>query len=469
MSAWGRFARAAAPALGLSLAAHPAPSADAVDVPWDSAFPVAELALDSVGLASALIDEAARARGLHPAPAALDPLRVVASFGSERMLRVDGAVPPVWAPLSGFFPVADGWVRTHANYPHHAERLRGLLGVAADAAPDEVAAALASWRRTDLENATAAAAAVVAAVRDAAEWAQHPQASVLAAGPLVAAAATGPAEPRPWRGESSLPLAGVRVLDLTRVIAGPVATRDLALAGADVLRIDDPQRPEIGWQHLDTGQHKRSALLDLSRAGERGVFAELLDSADVVVTGYRPGALDRFGLDPDTLASAYPGLVVGTVSAWGEVGPWAHRRGFDSIVQATIGIARAEQEHRGDVRPGALPVQALDHASGHLLAAAVVGGLVRQRVEGGSHHVSVALARTGMELLKHRDTEPPGAAPGPWPSTTPVSLRLEDGTDLACAPPPLAFSGAPAQYAWVHRWGTDAAQWLPEESRSDSR
>ncbi len=180
-------------------------------------------------------------------------------------------------------------------------------------------------------------------------------------------ASSGDAAPRPWRDGGAAPLAGIRVLDLTRVIAGPVATRDLAVAGADVLRIDSPRLPEAPWQHLDTGHEKRSALMDLDDPSDRMRFEELLSTADVVVHGYRPTALARYGLDPQSLRERFPGIIVAQLSAWGTDGPWGDRRGFDSLVQAASGIAVLES---GDgATPGALPAQALDHATGHFLAA----------------------------------------------------------------------------------------------------
>lgn len=166
------------------------------------------------------------------------------------------------------------------------------------------------------------------------------------------------------------------MLDLTRVIAGPVATRTLALLGADVLRVDDPGLPEIAAQHLDNGMGKRSALLDLRKDEDREVFDTLLEEADVVVTGYRPHALDRFGLTPEELAQRRPGIVIATLDAWGSAGPWRDFRGFDSIVQAATGISMLTSPD--DTKPGALPAQALDHASGYLLAAGVLIALSRQ-------------------------------------------------------------------------------------------
>ncbi|MYR64088.1 hypothetical protein GTY54_50435, partial [Streptomyces sp. SID625] len=203
----------------------------------------------------------------------------------------------------------------------------------------------------------------------------------LASRPLVERGRLGAARARvlpSLTGTPLLPAAGVRVLDLTRVIAGPVATRTLALLGADVLRVDPPHLPELADQHADTGFGKRSAALD--PATDRAAFEELLAGADVVVTGYRPGALDRFGLSPEALAERRPALVVAELSAWGAYGPWARRRGFDSLVQVATGIAAVEG---GDGRPGALPAQALDHGTGYLLAAAVLRALTEQSHDGG--------------------------------------------------------------------------------------
>jgi crotonobetainyl-CoA:carnitine CoA-transferase CaiB-like acyl-CoA transferase len=290
---------------------------------------------------------------------------------------------------------------------------------------------------------------LLVAVRDPATWRAHPQARAVARMPLIVREQFGDAPARAWSGEAARPLDGVRVLDLTRVIAGPVAGRDLALAGADVLRVDPPVPAEISWQHLDTGQDKHSTVLDLEQQGEE--FEQLLARADVVLTGYRPGALDRFGLSPADLAARHPGLVVGRISAWGQAGPWATRRGFDSLVQAVSGIAVLESPD-GGTTPGALPAQALDHASGHLLAAGVVTALLGQRRDGGSPGVTVSLARTAGALLDLPGDTPAPAAEPDWPLTR--------GGGVTCAAPVLAFDGAPRDYARVGApWGADPARW----------
>lgn len=424
-------------------------------VPWASTMPVAQLALDSVALSSAAVDLARVARGLgDAAPVRVDPLRVAASFGSERLLRVDGEPPSAWAPLSGFWRTADGWVRTHANYPHHERALRAVVGVASDAHRDDVAASIARLDALDLEDRAAASGAIVSAVRSPEEWRRHPQAAALDTRPLVAVARTGDAAPRAWGGGET-PLSGVRVLDLTRVIAGPVAARDLALAGADVLRIDSPRLPETPWIHLDTGPGKRSSLLDLDLPADRAVLEKLLDVADVVLTGYRPGALVRFGLGPEQLAARHPGVVTASVSAWGVAGPWAHRRGFDSIVQAATGIGLRESADADS--PGALPVQALDHSTGHFLAAAITTALVEQRQRGGSLDVRMSLARVAHALLDAAPAVQPLADAGALPTR---ERPLPGGRTLRYAPPVLAFAGAPDDYPEVGRaWGADPPVW----------
>jgi crotonobetainyl-CoA:carnitine CoA-transferase CaiB-like acyl-CoA transferase len=253
-----------------------------------------------------------------------------------------------------------------------------------------------------------------------------------------------------------LPAAGLRVLDLTRVLAGPVATRTLALLGADVLRLDAPRLPELPDQHADTGLGKRSATLDL--ATDRQTFEELLAAADVVVTGYRPGALDRFGLSAEALAERRPGVVVAQLSAWGGYGPWRERRGFDSLVQAATGIAVLEGSPD---RPGALPAQALDHGTGYLLAAAVLRALIEQSYEGGSRFVRLALARTAQWLTDGMDGTAAGDAvsepydgPEPWLAETDSALGR-----LRYALSPVSFEGGPADWARPPvPWGTDAAR-----------
>ncbi|MEV4230918.1 CoA transferase, partial [Streptomyces bobili] len=265
-------------------------------------LPVRELARASVGAcALAAAELGARRAGLAEVPRVrLDDGAVATAFTSERHLLIDGRAPLTFAPLSRFWRTADGCVRTHANYPHHRERLLRALGLPADPAavgPAAVEAALAERSALEVEETVYAAGGLAVAARTPAAWAAHEQAAAIAGRPLVETERLDTAPARtlpPLTSTPLLPAAGLRVLDLTRVIAGPVATRTLALLGADVLRLDAPGSAELPDQHADTGFGKRSATLDLG-AGRR-TFEELLAAADVVVTGYRPGALDRFGL-----------------------------------------------------------------------------------------------------------------------------------------------------------------------------
>ncbi|MFJ8009755.1 CoA transferase [Streptomyces fagopyri] len=440
----------------------------------DARLPVRELARACVGACALAAAEltAVRTGGSVP-PVRVDDGAVATAFVSERHLLVDGRAPVNFAPLSRFWRTADGWVRTHANYPHHRARLLDALGLDADASVETVAACLAGRSAVEVEDTVYAAGGLAVALRTAAEWAAHEQGAAVARLPLLSresvagADRSAPHAPARLPGDPLRPAAGVRVLDLTRVIAGPVATRTLALLGADVLRVDTPRLPEDPDAHTDTGFGKRSAKLDLGVRADRRTFEDLLAEADVVVTGYRPGALDRFALTPEALAVRRPGLVVAQLSAWGRNGPWSGRRGFDSLVQAASGIAAIEGSAG---RPGALPAQALDHGTGYLLAAAVLRSLTERSREGGTFLVRTALARTAAWLvhgLGRPDEERPDEErpDGKRPETSydPAPWLAETDSDLGrlrYARTPVSFAGGPADWARPPgRWGTDAARW----------
>ncbi len=404
-----------------------------VTPPLPASLPAAELVRDAVAAASA---SAALFRGLEPR-LTLDPLRIATAVTTERSFRVDGRAPDVWAQLSGFFEAADGWVRTHANYPHHRERLLSALGLPADAGREAAAGRIRSMPSAAIGADVTERGGIAVAVRSEAEWFAHPHAAAVDAQPLLALT---PGAPSARRGR-------IRVLDFTRVLAGPVATRTLALLGADVLRVDSPALPEPDWQHLDTGAGKRSALLDLR---DTATLGSLLDTADAVVLGYRPGALDGFGLGPESLARTHPHLVVGVVSAWGRSGPWGRRRGFDSIVQAATGIALVQGQ---DGKPGALPAQALDHSAGYLLAAGMLT-LFRRRTGG---MVEVSLARLAHELLR----APRGSA-GSAEEWSPTTTTVRSGAhEVTIALPAVGFDGCPTEWPAPPRpYGGDEPVWV---------
>ncbi|WOQ70368.1 CoA transferase [Microbacterium limosum] len=411
---------------------------------------VPELALRAVRHASLAMARLTDADAALPHP---DPDRVAVAYASERHLRVHGERPDIWSALSGFFPTRSGWLRTHGNYAHHALALTRALLLPSDADQAQLAAALSRMSALAAERLIVRAGGVAARVREEVPVRD----AALRESPLVATRRLGAHPRHPLPGPTpSAPLRGIRVLDLTRVIAGPIATRTLALSGADVLRIDPVTHPEAPWQHLDTGHGKRSALLDLREAAAASRLHELLGRADVVVYGYRPDSAARWGLDPRTLAARHPGIVVARLSAWGFERSARSRRGFDSIVQAASGIARVES---GDgVRPGALPVQALDHSAGYLLAAGVMRALARRRDEGGSWLVQTSLRRMAAELLgmprlPHR---PRIAEPDPTP-------HLQDfvvaGTAVTTAAPAPRYPGGPTRFDPPRPWGQDEPRW----------
>ena len=406
----------------------------------NGAYDVDALATGAVRAALEAAADLAEARGAPRPRIDLDPAHAACAFASERhLLRGGSGLGPGFAPLSRFAPTRDGWIRLHANYEHHLRALLAALGTGADGA----LAAIAARGAEELEDAIVAAGGAAAAVRTPEAWAAHPQGRAVAGLPLVEAIPVTGANgaPRPL-GAGELPASGVRVLDLTRVIAGPVATRFLAALGADVLRLDPPQMPELELGLLDTCVGKRMAAVDLRRTP----IEDLLRDADVVVAGYRPGALAAFGLDDSQLAERHPHLVVASLSAWGRTGPWARRRGFDSLVQAACGIAWTEGREGA---PGALPVQALDHGTGYMLAAEVLRELAARRRGEPARNARLALAATAAALTRH-----PGDAVAEAPACD--RFRLELG-ELSVIAPPGALDGRPLR--WEHAARPGPATW----------
>lgn len=404
---------------------------------WEGPLDVSSFAWDSVVDAADAAQDLAAARG-STSTFATTPDLVTSSFAAVEHLRINGHQPEAWAPLSGFFESADGWVRLHGNYPHHRSAIETTFGVTGR---DDLADVLRRLPAAEVEDELTARGGIAVAARTEAEWREHPQAVATAQDPWTTTTMSGE---RPSLPPASMPMDGLRVLDLTRVIAGPTCSQLLACLGADVLRIDAPQLPELLEAYLSNGMGKRSAALDLHT--DRGTLGALLSGADVVVLGYRPGALTPFGLDPDALAAEHPGLVVISLSAWGEHGPWAGRRGFDSIVQAATGIGWrcGTTEH-----PGALPVQALDHATGYRMAAAALRLLADHR--GGV--VRSSLTGAARELLSLPSTQ---RAPLAMTSAT---LRLPSPHgDLVVAPPPITMDGQTLERP-IGAYGASPARW----------
>ena len=326
------------------------------------------------------------------------PLRhAAAEFRSEHYLK-DASAPPadMWDPISGTYQCGDGnWVRLHTNFAHHRAGVLKLLDCPSDKAA--VAEALLSWTATDFETAATEANMCVAAMRSFAEWDAHPHAAHIADRPLIIERIAD-APPTPLPQAAARPLAGLRILDLTRVIAGPVAARTLAAHGADVLHISGPGVPNFPRLITDTGRGKRAAELDLNTPAGQQALRALIAEADVFSQSYRHGALAARGFAPEALAALRPGIVIATLSAYGETGPWGGKRGFDSLVQTATGFNHAEATAAGKPGPKPLPCQALDHASGHLLAFGTQAALLRRATEGGTWRVRVSLAATAKWL-----------------------------------------------------------------------
>jgi crotonobetainyl-CoA:carnitine CoA-transferase CaiB-like acyl-CoA transferase len=368
---------------------------------------------------------------------------------------IDGRTPPTWDKLAGLYACAadrgdgGGWIRLHTNFAHHRDGVLHLLGLppGPETPRDAVAAALRDWHAPDFEAAAAEAGLVVTALRSFDEWDRHPQSAALAGLPLVAIERTGDAPPLAWPAlpRDASPLTGLRVLDLTRILAGPVGGRTLAAYGADVMLVNSPHLPNID-AIADTSRGKLSALADLrTPAGRDGLRAALRD-AHVFVQAYRPGALAALGFAPVDLAALRPGLVTVSLSAYGESGPWAGRRGFDSLVQSAAGFNLAEAQAAGTPQPKALPMQILDMASGFLIAFGAQAALLRQQAEGGSWQVRVSLARTAQWLrelgrVAHGFDAPPAAFDGLL-ETTPSGYGA-----LTAMRHAAEFSHTPARWA----------------------
>ena len=354
-------------------------------------------ALAATGLAAADLWEL---RGGRRQEVSVDLRQAVASLRSGHYLQVNGAaVSTDRNPVMGVYPAKNGrWSYIHANFPNHRAAAMSVLGV-----PEEreaVRQAVAKWDALELEEAILAAKGAGGMVRSMAEWAKHPQAAAIASLPLMEILKIGDSPPEPLP-EAERPLSGIRVLDLTRVLAGPTSARTLAEHGADVMKITAPHLPNIGYQEYDTGHGKLQAHLDLRQPQDVETLRGLVREADVFTQGYRPGTLGNRGLSPEALSQLRPGLVYVSMCAFSHVGPWASRRGFDTVVQTVSGITTRQAELFPGANPGPqfYPVSAIDYLTGYLMAFGAMVALARRAREGGSWLVRISLAQTGRWLV----------------------------------------------------------------------
>jgi crotonobetainyl-CoA:carnitine CoA-transferase CaiB-like acyl-CoA transferase len=331
---------------------------------------------------------------------AIDARQATASLRSGHYLNMEGAAVSAAAhSVMGVYPAKDGrWSYVHANFPNHREAALKVLGVPEDR--EAVRKAVAQWDALELEEAIIAAKGAGGMVRTMEEWARHPQAAAVASLPLMEIVKIGDSAPEPLPA-GDRPLSGIRVLDLTRVIAGPTCARTLAEHGADVLKITAAHLPSLGRQEYDTGHGKLSAHLDLREEKDRETLRGLVREADVFSQGYRPGTLGSRGFSPEALAELRPGIIAVSLSAFSHAGPWASRRGFDTVIQTVSGITSRQGELFPGAQPGPqfYPVSAIDYLTGYLMAFGAMSALARRSREGGSWLVRISLAQVGRWLV----------------------------------------------------------------------
>lgn len=416
-----------------------------------SSFAVGTAAQASIGAAALAAAEVRRIRGMGRQDVQVDMPHAVAEC--TNFMSVNGTTPEVWDKFSGIYPCGDrgskGWVRIHANFAHHREGALSLLGLKLTdkTTKEDVVSALSDVDPFEYEQAAADKGLAVAALRSFESWGAHMHGQLLTSLPLFTIERIGEAEPLAWPriGYKDRPLHGLRVLELTRILAGPVCGRTLAAYGADVMLVNSPNLPNID-AIAETSRGKLSCHIDLSRSEGRITLANLCEDAHVFVQGYRPGGLASLGFSPEALAYARPGIVYVSLSAYGHTGPWADRRGFDSLVQTATGFNHAEATAFGSDAPKALPVQILDHASGYLMALGAQAALIRQQLEGGSWHVRVSLAQTAHWLRSL------GRLPVSTNETRPILKHLLESSEsgfgsLVAVSHSAQFSATPS--AWV--------------------
>ncbi|MGF6779295.1 CoA transferase [Paraburkholderia sp. GAS334] len=374
------------------------------DPVFPSSFAIGTAAQVSIAAAALAACEFGHRRGAPRQNVSVDMRH--AALECTGWFSVNGHSPELFDALSGLYRCRDGWVRLHAVFEHHRHGALRLLGLDPHSATrSDIAEVLGSWRAEDFETLAANAGLVVTALRTFAEWDASPQGMAVAAMPLFSIERIGDAPPRDLAAASHAdntaampsPLAGVRVLDATRILAGPVGGRTLAGYGADVMLVNAPYLPNIE-AIAETSRGKLSTHVDLGSLEGRSTFERLLDGADVLVQGYRPGGFEALGFGPKDIASRHPGMVYVTLTAYGRNGPWAMRRGFDSLVQTTMGFNAAEGFAARQEQPRAFPMQIIDHCTGFLIAMCVAAALIRQREQGGTWHVNLSLAQTGHWL-----------------------------------------------------------------------
>jgi hypothetical protein len=425
---------------------------------YPSCFSVSDLAAHSIGavgdsLAHLLVD-----LGLsNTLPRVQVDQRLASLWFAQSIHPIGWNMPPVWDSIAGDYQTKDGWIKLHTNLAHHRAAALSVLQVKTER--DEVSKAVRSWDGQELESKIVAAGGVAATLRSRFEWIAHPQGKALASEPLIDWGEARQVNIRSWPATQNQPLKGLRILDLTRVLAGPVATRTLAGFGAQVLRIDPP-----GWDEgvvvPDITLGKQCAYLDLKQNEDRKVFEALLANADVLVHGYRPDALENLGLGEAFRLDLAPKLIEVKLDAYGWTGPWAKRRGFDSLVQMSCGIAEAGMGWTDNTQPTPLPVQALDHATGYLMAAALIRALSESIKGGGLKNTRLSLARTADILINHPQVKTGTLGTGPTQNDFCCEIEQTPWGQAHRLKPALVIGGSPMQWSSpACNFGSALAEW----------
>jgi crotonobetainyl-CoA:carnitine CoA-transferase CaiB-like acyl-CoA transferase len=375
---------------------------------------------------------------------------------------INGSAPSLWAELSGLYKTSDGYLRVHANFDHHRDCLLNALQLPAGTNKTTVESAVAQCSTSELDTAITELGGACAALRTFEQWNRHPQAAAISGLPLIEITRIGDAPARELCrfDETQGALNGTRVLDLTRILAGPVCGKTLAAYGADVMLINSPHLPNIE-AIIETSHGKLSAHCDLKTAQGVNALHTLLKDTHIFVQGYRPGSLASLGVNPEALCREYPGLITVSLSAYGNSGPWCQKRGFDSLVQTATGFNAAEAEAFGSAAPKPMPVQILDYASGFLMAFGAQAALYKQLTEGGSYHVQLSLARTALWLKEMGQSRHFLNVDPPQPGDYLRPFESGYGT-LEAIPHAAVFDDLPNHFKRPSvAPGTDALHWPP--------
>ncbi|QJQ02487.1 CoA transferase [Herbaspirillum rubrisubalbicans Os34] len=423
-----------------------------------SAFHVTNLAAAAVGAAGMATAELLQTSTGNLPEVHVDRRMASLWFGTS-LHPLGWTLPPQWDPVAGNYRARDRWIRLHTNAPHHRQAALSVLECAAD--PDAVRQTVKSWDANTLEAAIVARGGCAAVMYSREEWAVHPQGKAVAAEPLLHMQTGTRVATRPWEPSPDRPLRGIRVLDLTRILAGPVATRFLAGLGAEVLRIDP-----YGWEEPNTVPEvvlgKRCARLNLKSPADLDTLRRLMRSADIVVHGYRSDALSKLGLNATQRRELNPALIDVSLDAYGWSGAWQCRRGFDSLIQMSTGIAEAGMRAMGSDAPVNLPVQAIDHATGYLMAAAALRGLTLRMTQSVGSEVRASLARTAAVLeLRNTPTSELGELAAATLGDRAAHIEPTSWGPAARLLPPVQVKGAPLAWRYPARaLGAYEAEWM---------